>query len=105
MIGNLVIAAAENDSVYALSARDGQVAWSVSLGQPMPGADLPCGDIDPLGITGTPAYDPDTGLVFVVAETADARHTLAGIASGRWCCAARSRLRKVWRSRTSNARR
>ena len=39
----------------------------------------PCGDIDPLGITGTPAYDPDTGLVFVVAETADARHTLAGI--------------------------
>ena len=45
----------------------------------MPGADLPCGDIDPLGITGTPAYDPGTGLVFVVAETADARHTLAGI--------------------------
>jgi hypothetical protein len=41
--------------------------------------DLPCRDIDPLGITGTPAYDPDTGLVFVVAETADARHTLAGI--------------------------
>ena len=106
VIGNQVIAATENDTVYALSARDGQVVWSVSLGQPMPGADLPCGDIDPLGITGTPAYDPGTGLVFVVAETADARHTLAGIApAGRWCCAARSRLRKVRRSRTSNARR
>ncbi|HEY5151663.1 MAG TPA: PQQ-binding-like beta-propeller repeat protein, partial [Mycobacterium sp.] len=77
VIGNQVIAATENDTVYALSANDGQVVWSVSLGQPMPGADLPCGDIDPLGITGTPAYDPDTGVVFVVAETADARHTLA----------------------------
>jgi hypothetical protein len=67
VIGNLVIAATENDSVYALSARNGQVVWWVSLGRPMPGADLPCGDIDPLGITGTPAYDPHTGLVFVVA--------------------------------------
>ena len=40
VIGNQVIAATENDTVYALSARDGQVVWSVSLGQPMPGADL-----------------------------------------------------------------
>lgn len=39
VIGNQVIAATENDSVYALSALDGQVVWSVSLGQPMPGAD------------------------------------------------------------------
>ena len=39
MIGNQVIAATENDSVYALSALDGQVVWSVSLFQPMPGAD------------------------------------------------------------------
>ena len=40
VIGNQVIAATENDTVYALSARDGQVVWSVSLGQRMPGADL-----------------------------------------------------------------
>ena len=79
VIGNQVIAATENDTVYALSAQDGQVLWSVSLGRPMPRSELPCGNIDPLGITGTAAYDPDTGLVFVVAETADARHTLAGI--------------------------
>jgi len=39
VIRNLVIAATENDSVYALSALDGQVVWSVSLGQPMLGAD------------------------------------------------------------------
>jgi outer membrane protein assembly factor BamB len=45
----------------------------------MNGSDLPCGDIDPLGITGTPAYDQATGLVFVVAETQGGRHTLAGV--------------------------
>ncbi len=28
----------------------------------------PCGNIDPLGITGTPVYDTATGVVFVVAE-------------------------------------
>ena len=36
VIGNQVIAATENDTVYALSAQDGQVLWSVSLGRPMP---------------------------------------------------------------------
>jgi len=79
VIGQRVIAATENDSVYALSSDDGHVLWSVSLGQPIRRSDLPCGNIDPLGITGTAAYDPRTGLVFVVAETSDGRHTLAGI--------------------------
>lgn len=79
VIGDKVIAATENNSVYALSAADGHVLWSVSLGKPIKGSDLPCGNIDPLGITGTPAYDPATGLVFAVAETAGGRHTLAGV--------------------------
>jgi PQQ-like domain len=107
VIGNQVIAATENDTVYALSARDGQVVWSVSLGQPMPGADLLCGDIDPLGITGTPAYDPDTGLVLWSPKplTRGTRWRVSTWRAGRWCCAARSRLGKVRRSRTSNARR
>ena len=50
----------------------------MSLGQPMPGSDLPCGDIDPLGIPGLLATTR-TGLVFRGRRTADARHTLAGI--------------------------
>ena len=40
---------------------------------------LPCGNIDPLGITGTPVYDPATKLVYAVAETTGFRHVLAGI--------------------------
>ncbi|MBV8542248.1 MAG: PQQ-binding-like beta-propeller repeat protein [Pseudonocardiales bacterium] len=79
VIGEKVIAATEHDTVYALAAADGHVLWSASLGEPVPGSDLPCGNIDPLGITGTPAYDQDSGLVFVVAETRGGRHTLAGV--------------------------
>ncbi|MGH3832840.1 MAG: PQQ-binding-like beta-propeller repeat protein, partial [Pseudonocardiaceae bacterium] len=79
VIGETVIAATEHDTVYALAASDGHVLWSASLGTPEPGSELPCGNIDPLGITGTPAYDQDSGLVFVVAETQGGRHTLAGV--------------------------
>jgi outer membrane protein assembly factor BamB len=45
----------------------------------VPLSSLRCGDIDPLGITGTPAYDQSTGLVYVVAETTGYRHTLFGL--------------------------
>jgi outer membrane protein assembly factor BamB len=79
VIGEKVIAATEHNTVYALSAGDGHALWSVSLGPPMKGSELPCGNIDPLGITGTAAYDEVSGLVFVVAETDDGRHTLAGV--------------------------
>lgn len=79
VIGDRIIAATEHNTVYALAAGDGRVLWSASLGQPVPGSDLPCGNIDPLGITGTAAYDQDSGLVFVVAETQGGRHTLAGV--------------------------
>ncbi|MGB6165039.1 MAG: PQQ-binding-like beta-propeller repeat protein [Pseudonocardiaceae bacterium] len=79
VIGEKVIAATEHNTVYALAAGDGHVLWSASLGKPMPGPELPCGNIDPLGITGTPGYDQASGLVFAVAETQGGRHTLAGV--------------------------
>ncbi|MGH3493347.1 MAG: PQQ-binding-like beta-propeller repeat protein [Sciscionella sp.] len=79
VLGGRVLAATEQDSVYALRAADGHVLWSRHLGTPQPKSGLPCGDIDPLGITGTAAYDARTGLVFVVAETVGGRHTLYGL--------------------------
>jgi outer membrane protein assembly factor BamB len=51
----------------------------VTLGKPQPLSGLPCGDIDPLGITGTPAYDATTDTVFVVAETRGGHHVLWAI--------------------------
>jgi outer membrane protein assembly factor BamB len=78
-IGNLVIAATEGDSVYGLNRTNGAIRWRAHLGTPVPLSQLPCGDIDPLGITGTTVYDPANGLVYAVAETTGFKHVLAGI--------------------------
>ena len=79
VVGSHVLAATENDTVYALDPATGQVQWHTHLGTPMPRKGLPCGDIDPLGITGTMAYDRFTGRLFAVAETAGGSHTLVGL--------------------------
>jgi outer membrane protein assembly factor BamB len=64
-----VYVATENDTVYALSAATGRVAWSRHLGRPVPAGDLPCGDIGPVvGITGTPVIDRARGEIFAVAD-------------------------------------
>ena len=81
LVGTTVIAATENDSLYALDASTGQVRWRTHVGTPVPLADLPCGDIDPLGITGTPVYDGGNGLVYAVAETSGYRHVLVGVSA------------------------
>ena len=80
VIGGLVIAATEGDTVYGLDRTTGTIRWHVHLGTPVPLSALPCGDIDPLGITGTPVYAPATGMVYAVAETTGFHHILAGIA-------------------------
>jgi outer membrane protein assembly factor BamB len=79
VVGDRVLVATEADSLYALSLRGGQVRWHAKVGQPVPQSDLPCGNIDPLGITGTPVYDPATGLVFAVAEVRGPAHLLVGV--------------------------
>jgi hypothetical protein len=79
VVGDLIFAATEGDSIYALQATTGAVVWSVHLGTPMPLSQLPCGNIDPLGITSTMVYDKDTGLVFALAEMAGGAHVLFGV--------------------------
>ncbi len=66
---SVVIAATEHNYVYGLDAGTGRVLWRTrQLGVPVPRSELPCGNIDPLGITGTPVYEPASGAVWVVAE-------------------------------------
>ena len=83
-----VIVATEGDSVYALAPANGRVIWRQHLGTPVPLSSLPCGNIDPLGITSTPAYDQSTGSLFVVAEVAGPRHVLFALSAAtgavRW---------------------
>ena len=79
VVGGTVIAATENGSLYALSGRAGRVLWRRHLADPVKASALPCGNIDPLGITGTPVYDIATGLVFAVATQPGVRHVLYGV--------------------------
>jgi outer membrane protein assembly factor BamB len=78
----LIIAATESDLVYALDAATGRVVWRTAVGRPVPREALPCGDIDPLGITGTPVIDAMSGAVYFDAMDASRgppRHLLYGL--------------------------
>jgi outer membrane protein assembly factor BamB len=77
IVGSEVIVATENDTVYALSESSGAVVWSRHLASPVTGG-LPCGNIHPSGITGTPVADVAAGRLWVVTFTAQPayRHTL-----------------------------
>ena len=79
LVNGEVLAATENDTVYALNRSTGAVIWSQHVGSPEPAADLQCGNIDPSGITSTMVYDPNNNLVYAVAEELGATHTLYGI--------------------------
>lgn len=74
----LTIVATENDSVYAYSTSN-TLVWKRRLGVPSPAAQRPCGNIDPLGITGTPVYDATAGphgVIYVAEEVSGATHQL-----------------------------
>jgi outer membrane protein assembly factor BamB len=68
--GRLLVAT-EDNSVYALDATTGAQIWTRSLGKPVPRSALRCGNIDPLGITGTPVIDEATRSVYLDANIAD----------------------------------
>lgn len=66
---NLLIVASEQDVVSALDATTGKIVWQRQLGTPVPLSQLPCGNIDPLGVTSTPVVDPAARTVYVAAMT------------------------------------
>jgi outer membrane protein assembly factor BamB len=84
-----VYVATEADTVYALSALTGAIAWSAQLGAPVPADRLLCSNINPtVGITGTPVIDPARHEIFVVADelrNGTPAHLLTGLntATGR----------------------
>jgi hypothetical protein len=75
----LIIVATESNGVAALNEATGAVVWQNQLPASVPLAQLPCGNIDPMGITGTPVIDPATATLYVNALTTTAngaRHML-----------------------------
>ena len=69
--GQLIVAT-EDNNVYAIDASSAREIWVRPLGRPVPLSTLPCGNIDPLGITGTPVIDEATQAIYLDAMVADA---------------------------------
>jgi hypothetical protein len=63
----LLLVATEDDVVHALDARSGSELWRRSLGKPVARSSLRCGNISPLGITGTPVIDAARQAVYLDA--------------------------------------
>src|SRR5438876_9441520 len=66
--GPMVIAVTESNNSYALDAVTGNVIWQRNVGTPITSG-LPCGNVTPLGISGTPIVDLASRSLFLDAET------------------------------------
>jgi len=64
--GPVVIAVTELNNVYALNATSGTIIWQRNLG-PAVTSGLPCGNINPLGTSGTPVVDLASRSLFLDA--------------------------------------
>src|SRR5205809_4739259 len=65
--GPMVIAVTESNNVYALDATTGLQIWArTDIGPPVTSG-LPCGNINPVGITGTPVVDLGSRSLFLDA--------------------------------------
>jgi hypothetical protein len=59
----MVIVVTESNNIYALDALTGTVIWQRNVGPPVTSG-LPCGNISPLGVTGTPVVDLGSRSLF-----------------------------------------
>ncbi|HEX5327332.1 MAG TPA: hypothetical protein VFW75_11740, partial [Acetobacteraceae bacterium] len=78
----LLIIATESDVVTALDAETGRTVWHTRLGDPVSRAAMPCGDINPLGITGTPVIDPAAATIYLdamVSRSGTPAHLVFGL--------------------------
>src|SRR5436309_881699 len=62
----MVIVVTESNNVYALDGSTGGIIWQRNVGTPITSG-LPCGNINPLGITGTPIVDLASRSLFFYA--------------------------------------
>jgi outer membrane protein assembly factor BamB len=88
-----VIVVTESNNIYALDATTGTVIWQRNVGAPVTSG-LPCGNISPLGITGTPVVNLASRALFFDAmiDGATKRHFIYSLnvdtgainPAGRW---------------------
>ena len=65
-LGGTVLVATEKDTVYGLKESTGAVLWQRHLGTAAGRSQVAggCGNIDPIGITGTPVIDATAGILY-----------------------------------------
>jgi outer membrane protein assembly factor BamB len=79
----VLIVASESNTVSAIDAINGNTLWSRDLGAPEPLSAFPCGNIGPLGITGTPVIDQASATLYLEAmirERTGPHHRLFALA-------------------------
>jgi outer membrane protein assembly factor BamB len=80
VVGNTVIVATSGNSVYAFDAATGKTKWQqLQLGTPVDGTTLPCGNVNPVGITSTPVADPANNRLYVVGMMQPNQHQLVAL--------------------------
>src|ERR1017187_6823411 len=65
----VVIAVTESNYVFALDAFNGSIVWQTNVAPPVPSGVLPCGNVTPVGISGTPVVDLPSRSLFFNAMT------------------------------------
>jgi hypothetical protein len=74
-----LIVASESNTVAAIATATGRTSWTRTLGPPAPLSAFGCGNIDPLGITGTPVIDEARATLYLdamIADPAGPRHRI-----------------------------
>jgi outer membrane protein assembly factor BamB len=74
--------ATEDNVVQAIDAGIGTEVWRRSLGKPVARSSLPCGNIDPLGVTGSPVIDEASEGIYLnaaVETSSGLRHIVFGL--------------------------
>lgn len=79
----MLIVATDGNVVQAIDANTGAAVWSRTLGRVVPRSALPCGNINPLGVTGTPVLDAAKGALyldaFVTTKNGGPQHLIFGL--------------------------
>jgi hypothetical protein len=78
----MLLVATEDNVVQAFDSNNGRELWRRLVGRPVASSSLPCGNINPLGITGTPVIDPATQAIYFDAAVERAngpRHQVLGL--------------------------
>jgi hypothetical protein len=73
---DLLIVATQNNEVIAFDPLTGSRIWSRTVAAPAKLSELPCGNIDTLGIIGTPIIDASRGILYADAMVSGARHRI-----------------------------